>query len=64
MTTEYLKQNTSDYCIMLPFVEKKKENFSNQYAVVFDDWDVIDEHGGKNLTYSLLERIQQRHQKD
>ena len=49
MTTEYLKQNTSKYCIMLPFVEKKKDFFSNQYAVVFDDWDVIDGYGEKNL---------------
>ena len=49
MDTEYLTQNTSDYCIMLPFVEKKKATFSNQYAVVFDNWDVIDEHGEKTL---------------
>ena len=57
MSTECPKQNTSDYCIMLSCVEKKKENFSNHYALVFDGWDVIDEHGKKKLTYSLLERI-------
>ena len=49
MTTEDLKQHTSDYCVMLPFVEEKNENFINQYAVVFDDWDMIDEHGEKSL---------------
>ena len=49
MTTEDLKRHTSDYCVMLPFVREKDDNFSNQYAVVFDDWDVIDAHGEKNL---------------
>ena len=49
MTTEDLKRNTSDYCVMLPFVREKDDHFSNQYAVVFDDWDVIDAHGEKNL---------------
>ncbi len=48
MTTEELGINTSDYCVMLPFARKKYDNFSNQYAVVFDDWDVIDAHGDKN----------------
>ena len=49
MDTEHLKENTSDYCVMLPFVESKNETFSNQNAVVFDDWDLIDECGKKNL---------------
>ena len=49
MTTEELKKNTSDYCVMLPFVREKDDNFNNQYAVVFDDWDVIDAHGVKRL---------------
>ena len=49
MTTEELKKNTSNYCVMLPFVREKDDNFNNQYAVVFDDWDVIDAHGVKRL---------------
>ena len=34
---------------MLPFGESKNKTFSNQYAVVSDDWDLIDECGKKNL---------------
>ena len=49
MATEDLGINTSDYCVMLPFVQGNKENFKKQYAVVFDDWDVIDGYGEKNL---------------
>ena len=30
MTTEDLKIHTSDYCVMLPFVVLKKENFRNK----------------------------------
>ena len=30
-------------------MRKKDDNFNNQYAVVFDDWDVIDAHGVKRL---------------
>ena len=34
---------------MLPFVRGNKEKFLKQYAVVFDDWDVIDGYGEKKL---------------
>ena len=49
MTTKELLINTLDYCVMLPFVKNKDENFKNQYAVVFDDWDTIDAYGDKRL---------------
>ena len=49
MTTAELEMNTSDYCGMLPFVQDKAKNFPMQYAVVFDDWDVIDSYGEKKL---------------
>ena len=49
MTTDKLGINTSQYCVVLPFVQGKKENFVNQYAVAFDDWDVIDGYGEKRL---------------
>ena len=49
MPTDELGDNTSQYCVMLPFVKGEKENFVNQYAVVFDDWDVIDRFGEKSL---------------
>ena len=47
--TDELRDYTSQYCVMLPFVKGKKEDFVNQYAVVFDDWDVIDRFGEKRL---------------
>ena len=49
MTTEELEIHTSQYCVMLPFVRDKKENFVNQYAAIFDDWDIIDGFGEKRL---------------
>ena len=49
MTTEELGINTSDYCVMLPFAREKDDSFSNQYAMVFVDWYVIDAHGDKNI---------------
>ena len=32
MTTKDLAINTSDYCVMLPFVRDNDENFRNQYG--------------------------------
>ncbi len=49
MSTDELRGHASDYCIMLPLVVKENEIFGDKYSVVFDDWDVIDQYGDKNL---------------
>ena len=48
MSREDLKNGTSDYCVLLPYKENKKD-FESLYGVVFSDWETIDSMGNKNL---------------
>ena len=49
LTKSELEDHISDYCLMLKYQDQKHEGAKYLYAVVFDDWDVIDEFGQKNL---------------
>ena len=44
----YFKTAVTGHCLLLPLIEDGKE-FNLQYAVVFDDWEVIGEPGKKGL---------------
>ena len=49
LTKLELEDHISDYYSMLQYQDQKDEGAKDLYAVVFDDWDVIDEFGQKNL---------------
>ena len=46
---EEIEDSTSDYCVLLPYNEKKEKDFEFLYGVVFSDWEIIDGVGNKNL---------------
>ena len=49
MSREEIQKSTSDYCVLLPYKDKRDKEFECLYGVVFNDWDVIDSLGDKNL---------------
>ena len=49
LTKLELEDHISDYCLMLQYQDQKDEGVTYLYAVVFGNWDVIDEFGQKNL---------------
>ena len=44
-----IQKSTSDYCVLLPYKDKRDKEFECLYGVVFNDWEVIDSLGNKNL---------------
>ena len=48
LSRQDLKNGTSDYCVLLPYKENKKD-FELLYGIVFSDWETIDSMGNKNL---------------
>ena len=46
---EEIEDSTSDYCVLLPYNEKKEKDFEFLYGVVFSDWEIIDSMGNKNV---------------
>ena len=49
LSCEEIKKSVLDYCILLPYKDKKDKEFECLYGVVFKDWDVIDSLGNKTL---------------
>jgi hypothetical protein len=49
LTNEELEDHISDYSLMLQYQDQNDKGAGDLYAVVFDDCDVIDEFGQKNL---------------
>ena len=49
LTKLELEDHISDYCLMLQYQDQKDEGANDLCAVIFGDWDVIDEFGQKNL---------------
>ena len=49
LSHEEIQKSTSDYCVLLPYKDKRDKEFECLYGVVFNDWDVIDSLGNNNL---------------
>ena len=49
LSREEIQKSTSDYCVLLPYKDKGDKEFECLYGVVFNDWEVIDSLGNKNL---------------
>ena len=48
MYDETLFNSIKNYWLLMPYVEKDKP-FCKKYAIIFDDWDTINELGKKSL---------------
>ena len=57
LSREEIQDSTSDYCVLLPYNEKKEKDFEFLYGVVFSDWEIIDGLGNKKLTGIVSKRI-------
>ena len=42
-----LEKEMTGYCLLLPFICDKDRSFEQEYAAVYDDWEVSDENGEK-----------------
>ena len=51
MAVNGLKVNVMRYCLLLPFVYNNEGNFGNQYAIVYEDWEVCTELGYRELIH-------------
>ena len=45
---ENMIKSVENYFLMVPY-KKAEEEFNGEYAIIFDDWDVINELGKKSL---------------
>jgi hypothetical protein len=51
MTVSDLETIMVRYCLLLPFVYNKEANFGKEYAIIYDDWEVCNELGGRELPH-------------
>jgi hypothetical protein len=51
MTVDGLAANMVNYCLFLPFVHNKENRFGRKFAIIYDDWDMCNELGKKELPH-------------
>ena len=51
-----LEKEMTGYCLLLPFVCEQDESFGQEYAAVYDDWEVGGESGEK-VKNKIISRV-------